>query len=259
MIKKWMLTLVFILGQLFGQMTAREIMIKVDNQPEPKSMVATTDMTLISVKRGKVKERLRKITRYQRNYSSGIFDSKSLIRFQHPADVKGTGFLMWEYTGDKDDDQWLFLPALGKVKRIAAREKSENFMGSDFTYEDISGRDLDDEHFSLLGEEMLDDNECYKIEAVPVTGKTAYNRRISWIDKRKWIALKVEFYDKKNHLQKIMTIDELRKDGRHWSVLKMRMENVQTGHKTLMNISDIQYDTGIRDDYFTERFLMRVN
>ncbi len=256
---KLALITIIALGQVFGQMTAREIMIKVDNQPEPKSMVATTDMTLISVKRGKVKERLRKITRFQRNYSVGVFESKSLIRFQHPADVKGTGFLMWEYSGDKDDDQWLYLPALGKVKRIAARDKGENFMGSDFTYEDIGGRDLDDDHFTLLGEEILNDNDCFKIDAVPVEGESSYHRRISWIDKRKWLALKVEFYDKKNRLMKIMTLDELRKDGPYWSVLKMRMENVQTGHKTIMVMSDIKYDAGIRDDYFTERFLMRVD
>ncbi|MFH1851970.1 MAG: outer membrane lipoprotein-sorting protein [Candidatus Neomarinimicrobiota bacterium] len=241
-------------------MTAREIMLRVDNQPEPKSMIATTQMTLVTVKRGTVKERVREITRHQRNYTSGEFASKSLIRFQQPADVKGTGFLMWEYNDDRDDDQWLFLPALGKVKRIVAREKGENFMGSDFTYEDMSGRDIEDDHFTLLGEEKLGAVDCYKIEAVPITGETSYRRRVTWIDKEKWLAIRVEFYDQKqNNLLKVLTIDELRKNGPYWTVLKMRMENVQTEHKTLMDISDVQYDTGIRDDFFTERFLMRVD
>ena len=259
MFKKLLIALICVFTASFGQMTAREIMIKVDTQPEPKSMVATTDMTLISVKRGKTKERLRRITRHQRNYNQGVFASKSLIRFQHPADVKGTGFLMWEYEKNTDDDQWLYLPALGKVKRIVAREKGENFMGSDFSYEDIGGRDLDDDHFSLLGEERIGTNNCYKIEAVPVDGETSYSKRISWIDKNKWMAIKIEFYDKKNRLQKIMTIDDLKKDGPYWTILKMRMENVQNQHKTIMIITDVKYDTGIKDNYFTERFLMRVD
>ncbi len=252
-------TALLLSGLVFGQMTGREIMMKVDNQPEPRTMIATTKMTLVSVKRGKVKERVRAITRYQRNYDSGTFESKSLIRFLEPADVKGTGFLMWEYTADKDDDQWLYLPALGKVKRIAAREKGEEFMGSDFTYEDMGGRDLDDDHFNLLGSELLNDEDCYVVEAIPIDDNTSYSRRVAWVSKEKWITLKVDFYDKNNQLLKMMTIDEVSKDGRYWSVRKMRMENVQSEHKTLMEINDIQYDTGLQDNYFTERFLMRVD
>ncbi len=259
MMKKLFVVFVLAATVSFGQLSGREIMMKVDAQPEPKSMIATTEMMLISVKRGRTKERLRRITRHQKNYQSSEFDSKSLVRFHHPADVKGTGFLMWEYRGDKDDDQWLFLPALGKVKRIAAREKGENFMGSDFSYEDMSGRDIDDDHFSLLGEEELNGVNCYKIEAVPIEGESSYKKRIVWVDPSRWLAIKVEYYDKKDRLLKIMNIDEFRKDGPYWTVLKMRMENVQDNHKTIMDISDVQYDSGIRDDYFTERFLMRVD
>ncbi len=259
MLNRLIITGLLIGTQVMGQMTAREIMMKVDNQPEPKTMIATTNMTLVSVKRGKVKERVREIVRYQRNYNSGTFDSKSLIRFNEPADVKGTGFLMWEYDADKDDDQWLFLPALGKVKRIAAREKGENFMGSDFSYEDMGGRDLDDDHFNLVRSELYNDEDCYVIEAVPIDNNTSYGRRIVWVSKGKWIVLKVEYYDKKNALLKVMTIDEVQKDGPYWSVQKMRMENVQNQHKTIMLISNIQYDTGLQDNYFTERFLMRVD
>ncbi len=249
----------FLLSFAFGQITGREIMEQVDAQPEPKSMIATTEMILVSVKRGKTKERRREITRYQKNYESGRFNSKSLIRFLYPADVKGTGFLMWEYDSDKDDDQWLFLPALGKVKRIAAREKSENFMGSDFSYEDIGGRDIDDDTYEYLRDEDLNGIPCYIVKAVAKDDDSGYQFRIAWVDMANWILTKVEYYDRKGALLKILTIDKQTKDGSYWSVEEMQMENVQTQHRTIMKITDIQYDTGISDDYFSERFLTRVN
>jgi outer membrane lipoprotein-sorting protein len=249
----------FLFSFVIGQMTGREIMEKVDAQPEPKSMVATTEMILVSVKRGKTKERRREIIRYQKNYDSGRFQSKSLIRFQYPADVKGTGFLMWEYDNDKDDDQWLFLPALGKVKRIVAREKAENFMGSDFSYEDIGGRDLEDDKYEYLGDEDLNGTPCYMVKAIPNDEDSGYQYRIAWIDRENWILTKVEYYDRKGALLKILTFDKQSRDGPYWSVEEMRMENVQNQHKTIMKITDIQYDTGISDDYFSERFLTRIN
>ncbi len=249
----------FLLSFVFGQMTGREIMEQVDAQPEPKTMVATTEMSLISVKRGKTKERRREITRYQKNYDSGRFQSKSLIRFLYPADVRGTGFLMWEYDSDRDDDQWLFLPALGKVKRIVAREKTENFMGSDFSYEDISGRDIDDDTYEYLGDEDLNGIPCHMVKAVAKDDDSGYQYRIAWVDMAHWILTKVEYYDRKGSLLKILTFDKQRRDGSYWSVEEMRMENVQTQHRTIMKISNIQYDTGISDDYFSERILTRVN
>jgi len=242
----------------FGQLTGREIMEKVDTQPEPKSVISTMEMTLISEKRGKIKERRREITRYQKNYATGDFESKSLIRFLYPADVKGTGFLMWEYVGEKDDDQWLFLPALGKVKRIAAREKSENFMGSDFSYEDIGERDINDDTFEFIAEDSINGILCYKIKAIPVDKDASYLFRHIWVDTNNWIMKKVEYFDKRGALLKILEFIEQQFEGEYWSIFEMRMENVQNNHKTIMKISNIQYDTGISNDYFTERFLTRV-
>jgi outer membrane lipoprotein-sorting protein len=249
----------FLLSFVFGQITGREIMVQVDAQPEPKSMIATTEMILVSVKRGKTKERRRELARYQKNYESGRFKSKSLIRFLYPADIRGTGFLMWEYDNDRDDDQWLFLPALRKVKRIVAREKSENFMGSDFSYEDIGGRDIDDDTFEYLGNEDWNGTPCYMVKAVAKDDDSGYQYRIVWVDVQNLIFTKVEYYDRKGVLLKILTFDKQSRDGSYWSVEEMRMENVQTQHKTIMKITDIQYDTGISDDYFSERFLTRVN
>ena len=255
---KIILIAVFMSTITFGQLTGREIMDKVDALTEPESAISNLEMTLISEKRGKIKERRREITRYQKNYDTGDFESKSLIRFLYPVDVKGTGFLMWEYVSEKDDDQWLFLPALGKVKRIAAREKSENFMGSDFSYEDIGERDINDDTYEFLAEEDIEGIPCYKIKAVPVAKDASYLYRNIWVDTTNWILKKVEYYDKRGDLLKILEFIKQELEGDYWSIYEMRMENVQKNHKTIMKMSNIQYDTRISNDYFTERFLTRI-
>jgi len=241
----------------YSQMTGLEIMTKVENTPEPQSSMNDMEMTLIENVRGKTKERKRHIARSIRNYKTGRFESKSLIRFNSPPDVKGTGFLMWEYRGNKDDDQWLFLPALGRPRRIVAREQSSSFMGSDLSYEDIGGRNLDEDTFEYIGRDSINGDSCYVIQAIPKKSGSSYSSRTYLIDAQRFIVRKVEFFDRKKRLKKVMTIEEFRFDDPYWTTLLMKVENVQTGHKTIMNISNVQYDFGIRDDFFTERYLTR--
>ena len=104
-------------------------------------------------------------------------------------------------------------------------------------------------------EELFGEN-CFKVEAKPVE-KGIYSRRIIWVEKERNIFRKVEFFDRKDKLLKVMTIPEVRKDGDYWTIMKMVMENIQKPHKTTLEISDVQYDTGIKEDYFSERFLKR--
>lgn len=241
----------------FGQMTGLDIMTRVDNNPEPRSLANKLEMILIENARGRIKERKRNITRNIKNYETGKYKSKSLIRFHSPPDVKGTGFLMWEYRSDQEDDQWLFLPALGRPRRIIAREKSSSFMGSDLSYEDLGGREIDQDTFELTGHDVIEGDSCYVVRAVPNEKGSTYSKRVYWIDAERWILRKVEFYDRKNRLFKIMNIEEFRFDDPYWTTLLMNVENVQTGHKTIMRISDVQYDFGIGDDFFTERYLVR--
>lgn len=240
-------------------MTGREIMEKADAHPEPEDMVSTTTMTLVKVVGEREKKRVREVTRYQKFYEKGEFSSKSLVRFLKPADVEGTGFLMWEYREPgKDDDQWLYLPALQKVKRIIARQKSERFMGTDFTYEDLAGRDIDEDSYRLLGEEKAFNQDCYKVEATPVDKESSYSKRIVWVSKKDWLVRRVEFYDRKGRLLKILEIPKVRKDGSYWTTTQLVMENVQEAHKTVLDVSDVSYDSGIEDSFFTERYLRRT-
>ena len=239
------------------QVTGLEIMKKLEAQPEPRDVVSKTVLTLTKIMKAKERHRSREITRYEKYFSEGSFLSKSLIRFTKPADVKGTGLLMWEYRkSGKDNDQWLYLPALKKTKRIISNQKNQSFMGSDFTYQDMGGRDIDDDTYTILGEEELFGETCFKVEAKPVE-KGIYSRRIIWVEKERSILRKVEFFDGKDKLLKMMTIPEVRKDGDYWTILKMVMENIQKPHKTTLEISDVQYDTGIEEDFFSERFLKR--
>ncbi|NOZ03009.1 MAG: outer membrane lipoprotein-sorting protein [FCB group bacterium] len=243
---------------LFGEITGRDIMEKVKAHPTPKSKVSTIKLTIVSVKRGKEKTREREIIRYQKFYSGGKFKSKSLLRFLKPPDVRGIGFLNWNYRNGKDE-QWLFLPALGRVKRIAGRDRSGSFMGTDFTYEDLSSRNIDDDDYTLVGEDTLSGLPCYVVAGIPKNKKSIYSKRVAWIDKNNWLIKKIEFYDRKGKLLKVLTIPRHEKKGLYWLVPEMTMENVQTKHRTIMEMSAVKFDTGLKDEYFTERFLMRTD
>ncbi|MFQ6609032.1 MAG: outer membrane lipoprotein-sorting protein [Fidelibacterota bacterium] len=256
--KQYLLGLVLLFSFGWGQMTGREIMEKTDTLPEPNDAISTVTMSLIKSKKGKTRKRMRQIKRYQDFFQKGDFRSKSLIRFLKPADVKGTSLLIWEYQSDKDDDQWLYLPAMQKVKRIVAREKSTEFMGSDFTYEDMGSRDIDEDTYKLIGEDEIFGEDCYLVGALPVQKESTYSRRVVWVSKKTWIVRKVEYFNKKGELLKILTIPKLHKEGNYWTVDKMIMENVKKAHKTILEINDVKYDSGIDGWRFTERGLKRM-
>ena len=226
------MVLVLLIEGLLAQETAQEVMEKLESHPKPKDVVSTIKMILTKTVQGKEKSRIRTFTRYQKFYGSGDFSSKTIIHFQKPSDIKGVGFLIVDYRdGSKDSAQQLYLPALQKSKRIISNKKNQSFMGSDFSYEDMKGREVKKDYYKLLGEEKVIGHLCYKIEAVPFqTG--SYSRQIVWVDKDRSLIRKVEFYDNKNRLLKVMTVPEIRKDGNYWTVLRMEMENIQKPHLT---------------------------
>jgi len=200
------------------------------------------------------KERIRELTMLRKNSPKGS-EQKYFIYFHQPADVQGMTFMVYKYP-KKDDDRWLFMPALNLVKRIAAKDKRSSFVGSDFTYEDVSGRDLEEDDFSILREEKIQDRDGYVLKSVPKDPKNAdYSYRLSWIDKESFLPLKEEYYDLKGELYKIFSAEELKQIQGFWTVTKRKMENVKTGHKTLVTFKDVQYNLGMEEDLFTERYL----
>jgi outer membrane lipoprotein-sorting protein len=200
--------------------------------------------------RGSRRERVMKMLRVN---SGDEGDQRYLVIFDAPADVRGLGFLVWKYPR-REDDRWLYFPALKVVKRVAADDKRSSFVGSDFTYEDISGRDLNDEQHTLLRSETLNDRPAYVIESRPKAAAT-YARRVSWIDSERWLPLKEEYYDAQNALQRVFQAEKVENIEGHWTVTVRSMTSSQSGHRTDVTFKSVRYDTGLAPDVFTEHSL----
>lgn len=151
-----------------------------------------------------------------------------------------------------DDDKWLYLPAMKKTRRISgASSKTDYFMGTDFTYDDMGGRNVDEDTHTLLREEMRDGHQCWVVESVPVDTREIYSRKVSWIRQDCDAAVYVEFYDKLNKLHRVMTVLDLQQVEGFWTIMKMEMRNVQNGHSTQIVVSNPRYNIEVDKNMFT--------
>jgi hypothetical protein len=232
-------------------LTGTEIMTRSDDRPDGDDRKMVMTMTLVN-KRGR--ERVREIKSFSKDF--GV-DKKSVMVFEKPADVKGTAFLSWEYDDpSRDDDKWLYMPAMKKVRRISGASTNDYFMGSDFTYDDMGDRNVEEDTHTLQGEETLDGYPCWKIESVPVDPDDMYTRKVIWIYKEAFLPLKVEYYDKDGLLKTYRALSFRQQDG-FWTVFESEMENFSREHKTRMVIQTMTYDTGVRDDLFQVSTIQR--
>ncbi len=187
--------------------------------------------------------------------------TKTLLRFLAPRDVENTGLLTWEGQ-DGQDDQWLYLPATRRVKRIAASGKKSRFMGTDFSYEDLRPENLALHAYTLVGSEGVDGADCYVVEAKPATERQAadsgYSRRKLWIRKDNYTTVKQEFYERKGLLEKVgMSRGLVNVKGTFWRAREIEMRDVQAGTRTVMVVEQRSLDTGLTDSFFTEAELTR--
>jgi len=240
-------------NQLIAQeLSGREIIEKVYNRAEGDDQTSNLTMTLMN-KSGK--ERIRNIKQFTKDMGEM---EKSIMFFQSPADVKNTSFMSWSYDDEnKNDDQWIYLPTLKKTKRISSDSKSDYFMGSDFTYDDLGDRKLDDDTHQLLREEAIDGVDYYVVESISKDEDYMYSSTITWIRKDNFIGLKKEFYDEDEDLLKTLKIKKFEEISGFLVITSSEMRNVQKNHKTTMVLSDIEINTGISDSKFTERMMMR--
>ncbi|MBI5189977.1 MAG: outer membrane lipoprotein-sorting protein [Nitrospirae bacterium] len=199
-------------------------------------------------------ERIREMTMLRKNFGEPGGEQKYFIYFHKPADVKDMTFMVYKYPG-RDADRWLFVPAINMVKRIAAQDKHSSFVGSDFSYEDVSGRKVEDDTHTLTKEEKLGNRDCYVIKSVPRAGDMDYAYKLSWIAKDDMLPLKEEYYDKRSGLYKVFTADETKVVKGFPTVTKRTMKNLQSGHGTYVTYTDADYDAGIPDSLFSERYL----
>lgn len=183
---------------------------------------------------------------------------KGMSLFDTPADIKGTAMLTYAH-GLEADDQWMYLPALKRVKRIASRNKSGPFMGSEFAFEDLGSQEVEKYTYKFLREEPCAENwTCYVSERVPAYKYSGYSRQITWVDTQEYRPVKIEFYDRKNTLLKTLTQSDYKEYiGKYWRASKMHMINHQTGKESILEWTDYQFRTGLTEQDFNKNALKR--
>lgn len=183
---------------------------------------------------------------------------KSLTIFNQPRDVKGTAFLSFSHPVGADD-QWLYLPALKRVKRISSRNKSGPFMGSEFAFEDLSSFEIDKYTYKYLGDEQLNELNHFMVEQFPVDENSGYTRRVVWIDDKEYRIQKIDFYDRKNSLLKTLTyVDYKQYLNKYWRANSMQMVNHQNGKSTELKWDNYVFQSGLKDSDFNRNSLKRV-
>ena len=184
---------------------------------------------------------------------------KSLITFNSPRDVKGTATLTYTHKSGSDD-QWLFLPAVKRVKRISSDNKSGPFMGSEFAYEDLSSQEVEKYTYKYLREETIAEGKAAVVERDPVDPKSGYARQVVWYNLDKGYRIeKVEFYDRKNALLKTLNYRNYQLYlGKHWRAGEMHMANHQTNKETTLLFEGYQFAAGLSDEDFTQNSLKRA-
>ena len=184
---------------------------------------------------------------------------KTLMVFLSPPDQKGTALLTFQHK-ERDDDQWLYLPALKRVKKIASSKKSGPFMGSEFSFEDIGGQQVDDYNYKYLRDEKVDGQDCFVVESYPKDKNSGYTKVVTWVDKQYYRTLKADFYDRKKSLLKTLTAKDFKLYlDKYWRPNELDMVNLQTGRSTVLKQSNVEFKTGLGDSDFNKNSLKRAH
>jgi outer membrane lipoprotein-sorting protein len=213
--------------------------------------IADVTMKIIN-KKGK--ERVREFTMLRLDLVEGG-EQKYYTYFKKPSDVSRLTFMVWK-NPESNDNRWLYVPSVDLVKQISADDKNSSFVGSDFTYEDVSGRHWSEDKHSLISEnEMLDGKETYLISSTPVEEYKGFAEKKTWIDKTSYLPLKEEYYDDKGKLVRVFTADKIENIDGIETVTQRTMENIKKNQKTTVYFNEISYNSGVTDEIFTERYL----
>jgi len=206
---------------------------------------------VITAKNGNTSERV-----IEQISKDGPDGGRTVIVFQRPASVAGTRFLTMD-TASGGSDQWIYLPELGRVRRIAATQSGDSFMGTDFSYDDISSVDRDaslDNH-TLLREETLNGRTCYVIESIPKDSSFKYSKTVSWIDKEQYLSYKVELYNRRGEMAKTMEMSDFRDVQGRLTPMQTKVSTVGAGTSTTIFIENMRYDDPIPEGVFTTAYL----
>ncbi|MDD2719772.1 MAG: outer membrane lipoprotein-sorting protein [Gallionella sp.] len=236
---------------------AKEIMEKNFMASKVMDSVSNATFTLIN---NSGQERVRQTVGVTKLQANGI-DNMRMTRFMSPSDVKGTVSLLIEHT-DKDDDIWIYLPALKKVRRLVASNKKDSFVGTDFSYGDVIGQKVNEWDYTITGEEVIEGKSCFVIESLPksdaIKSSSGYSKRREWIRKDNYMAVKSEFWDEAGQKVKISTFNDIQlvdPAKNKWQAMRLEANNVQTGHRTVIKFDDFKVPSQVADDYFTTRYM----
>ena len=241
------------LGAAADPPDARAIMEQVDARDDGDNVTSQMEMVLID-RRGS--ERVRSIRSYTRDRGE---DTLRVMFFTYPPDVAGTGFLTHDYSGsEKDDDQWIYLPALAKSKRIASSGQSGSFMGSDFNYSDLATRDLDDYSYSLVKESEVDGAKVWIIEALPssreVVEETGYEKSLLLVRQENFVVVRAVRWVKGGEDLRYMDVKRLELIDDIWVATEIHMttkRGQKTRHKTVLRLDNVHFNQDLDDELFT--------
>jgi uncharacterized protein len=234
--------------------------VKLVNEVDDGEFVSRTLTMRMVDRRGN--ERVREAVNYRKYLEA---EKRTALFFSEPANIKGTAFLIYDYfEGSQEDDQWLYLPAMRKVRRISAADRGDYFFGTDFTYEDmkLDGKlDPKDYNFSILGKDSIEEAAIYRLEAVArseeIAKELGYSRTELWIDDSMGMIIKADFYDLKNQPLKTLEVSDIRQVNDIWTRHQLRMNNHKTGHQTYFTFTNVDYAAPVDDDIFSTRSLAR--
>jgi hypothetical protein len=239
-----------------AELSAEEIMHRVDDRDDGDRSDREIEMILIDKNDNR---RVRRIRSYSRDVGEDI---QTIMFFLEPADVKDTGFLSYDYDAEKDDDQWLYLPALRKTKRIASSDKSGSFMGSDFSYADLTTREVDNYDWTLMNESEVRGEPVWQIQGIPRAqdeiDETGYVKNIVFVRKDNYVVVRAVNWLEKGGRLKYMDVRELEQVDGIWVPTEIQMttkKGKQTLHKTVLYVHDVRFGQDLDADFFSVRQL----
>lgn len=236
--------------------TAEQIARRVRDRDTGRDSRAALRMKLFD-RRGRERERALTVLTLKGQQNAG---DRLLIRFTFPNDIRGTGFLVWEHP-DSEDERFLYLPSLGRVRRIAGSEAQESFVGSDFSYEDIGGREFDDYTYALLDENAAwrapdgRPRSAYRLESTRRSAAVEFPRVVSLVLTDSFVVVQADIYNRRNERQKAYTVSRLEQVQGIWTVLASTMTDDLDRTRTALTIEKIEYNVGLKPDAFTRREL----
>lgn len=246
-----------------ADLTARQVMERAENLADGDTRIANLTMVLIDRRE---RQRTRDLVMHSKDYGE---DTRTLSTFQSPADISGTAYLNYDWADpDRDDDSWLYLPAMQRVRRIASSDTSDSFLGSDFTFADINGIEVDWYDYRFINEsEMVDGHDCWVIEAVAkpelknkAEQATGYSRLQTWIRKDNFVQVRTQAWELRGNRIKYFSSSDIRQVQGIWTTHRLQAITTRNGrqeHASVLQINDISYDAPVDDDYFNTETMQR--